>query len=118
MQPFARQEDSPPPSPPTPKAERRRSLPPRTSMTSLFSEYSISTITSPPVEENSFQARRRRAAKLTQFFGVDHRDIMGEVFDSLEKGLEDESGRGNLRPDEVQVRFITQLSCFRGSSNI
>ena len=107
MQPLARQEDSPPPSPPTPKAERRRSLPPRTSMTSLFSEYSISTITSPPVEENSFQARRRRAAKLTQFFGVDHRDIMGEVFDSLEKGLEDESGRGNLRPDEVQVRFIT-----------
>ena len=61
-------------------------------------------ITTPP-EESAFQARRRRAAKLTQFFGVDYRDLMGEILDSLEKGLEEERGKGTLKPDEVQVRF-------------
>lgn len=53
-----------------------------------------------------FQTRRRRAAKLTQFFGVDYKDLVNEVFESLESGLREESGRGTLKPDEVQVRFI------------
>ena len=87
-------------------------------MTSLFSEYSISTVASPAPEENSFQARRRRAAKLTQFFGVDYRDLVNEVFDSLEKGLEEEGGRGTLRPDEVQVRFTIRFSRPRGLPEI
>ena len=55
--------------------------------------------------EPSFQQRRRRAAKLTHFFGVDYRDLMGEILDSLEKGLEEERDKGTLKPDEVQVRF-------------
>jgi hypothetical protein len=104
LQPFTRQEDSIVDEPPTPKAERRRSLPTRTSMTSLYSEFSISTnMASPDPQETTFQTRRRRAAKLTQFFGVDYRDLMSEVLDSLEKGLEEEGGRGTLKPDEVQV---------------
>lgn len=57
-------------------------------------------MTTPP-EENEFQVRRRRAAKLTQFFGVDYRDLMNEVFESLEMGLEEERGRGTLKPEEV-----------------
>lgn len=76
-------------------------------MTSLNSEFSISTIStyaSPQQQESSnFQNRRRRAAKLTQFFGVDYRDLMSEILDSIEKGVEEEGGRGALKPDEVQV---------------
>ena len=89
--------------PPTPKAIRRRSLPTRASVTSLSSEFSVMTTTTPSAEEKTFQARRKRAAKLTQFFGVDYRDLMNEIFDSIEQGLQEESGRGTLRPDEVQV---------------
>ena len=84
------------------KAERRRSMPTRTSMTSVSSEWTL--LPSPPPEESSFQQRRRRAAKLTQFFGVNYRDLMNEILESIEKGLEEERGRGTLQPDEVQVR--------------
>ncbi|CCM03767.1 uncharacterized protein FIBRA_05914 [Fibroporia radiculosa] len=86
-------------STPTTKAERRRSLPSRMSLTSLSSEWSA--LPSPP-QESAFQTRRRRAAKLTQFFGVNYRDLMSEILDSIEKGLEEESGKGTLKPDEVQ----------------
>ena len=80
-------------------------------MTSLASEFSISTIvTTTPPEEKMFQARRRRAAKLTQFSGVDYRDLVNEVFESLESGLREESGRGTLKPDEVQVRFVVDVT--------
>ncbi|GJE86262.1 hypothetical protein PsYK624_023420 [Phanerochaete sordida] len=105
LQEFAREEDSPSPSPPsTPRAERRRSLPTRASVASLASQYSIasvaSTVAAPP-EESEFQVRRRRAAKLTQFFGVDYRNLVNEVFESLELGLEEERGKGTLHPEEV-----------------
>jgi len=33
---------------------------------------------------------------------VNYRELMNEVLDSLEKGLEEESGKGTLKPDEVQ----------------
>ncbi|KAI0962312.1 hypothetical protein AcV7_001182 [Taiwanofungus camphoratus] len=79
------------------KAERRRSLPSRTSMMSVSSEW---TLGSP--EDSTFQRRRRRAAKLTQFFGVNYRDLMSEILDSIEKGLEEERGKGTLKPDEIQ----------------
>ncbi|KAI0361109.1 hypothetical protein OH77DRAFT_1417314 [Trametes cingulata] len=85
---------------PTAKAERRRSLPSRTSIASFTSE--ISLIIAPTPTEPSFQQRRRRAAKLTHFFGVDYRELMNEVLESIEKGLEEERGRGTLRPDEVK----------------
>ncbi|KAI0652341.1 hypothetical protein C8Q79DRAFT_896641 [Trametes meyenii] len=88
-------------STPTPKAERRRSLPSRTSIASFTSEISM-LIATPPPGEHSFQQRRRRAAKLTHFFGVDYRDLMSEVLESIEKGLEEERGKGTLKPDEVR----------------
>ena len=95
--------------PTTPKAIRRRSLPTRASVTSLSSEFSVMTTTTVSAEEKTFQARRKRAAKLTQFFGVDYRDLMSEIIDSIEQGLQEESGRGTLRPDEVQVTFHARL---------
>ncbi|KAI0718893.1 hypothetical protein C8T65DRAFT_68046 [Cerioporus squamosus] len=96
---------SPPPNEftvttPTTKAERRRSLPSRVSIASFTSE--ISMIIAPTPTETAFQQRRRRAAKLTHFFGVDYRDLMGEILDSIERGLEEERGKGTLKPDEVK----------------
>ncbi|KAK0455834.1 hypothetical protein EV421DRAFT_1895107 [Armillaria borealis] len=86
------------------KSERRRSLPTRTSMTSLASEYSISaTLASPKPEVTDFQLRRRRAAKLTNFFGVDYRDLIRDVLDSIENGLEHERKRGTINPEEAEV---------------
>ncbi|OSD06150.1 hypothetical protein PYCCODRAFT_1361202 [Trametes coccinea BRFM310] len=85
---------------PTVKAERRRSLPARASIASFTSE--ISLVVAPTPTEPSFQQRRRRAAKLTHFFGVDYPQLMNEILDSIEKGLEEERGKGTLRPDEVK----------------
>jgi hypothetical protein len=54
--------------------ERRRLLPTRRTRSSTFSlasQYSLASPSSP--ERTSFQARRKRAAKLTHFFGVDYR---------------------------------------------
>jgi hypothetical protein len=70
-------------------------------------------VASTPPEEKAFQLRRRRAAKLTQFFGVDYRELMNEVFESLEMGLEEEGGRGTLKPEEVQVGLRACL-CYTG----
>lgn len=78
-------------------------------MTSLSSEFSIAV---PEPQEAAFQTRRRRAAKLTQFFGVNYRDLMSEILDSIEKGLEEERGLGTLKPDEVQVRKLSDYFCF------
>ncbi|KAG6846053.1 hypothetical protein H0H87_006417 [Tephrocybe sp. NHM501043] len=82
------------------KSERRRSLPARTSIISIGSEYTIST---PRPDVTDFQARRRRAAKLTQFFGVDYRELITDVLESIETGLEAERKRGTLNPEEVET---------------
>ncbi|KAJ3993107.1 hypothetical protein F5050DRAFT_1578316 [Lentinula boryana] len=87
------------------RSERRRSLPALLARTSIASLNSIDSVASmiskvslddADVEANdgTFQVRRRRAAKLTQFFGVDYRDLVQDVLDSIEKGVELESGRG------------------------
>ncbi|EDR15868.1 uncharacterized protein LACBIDRAFT_291737 [Laccaria bicolor S238N-H82] len=81
------------------KSERRRSLPARTSMISLASEYSI---TSPKPEVTDFELRRRRAAKLTQFFGVDYRELIMDVLDSIENSLENERKGGTLRAEQLE----------------
>ncbi|KAJ6601385.1 hypothetical protein DFH09DRAFT_900576 [Mycena vulgaris] len=119
--------DAPPLSPPlefvtrpTTKAERRRSLPARTSMASLVSIASASSLASiasstaatataaastastPDAERSEFQQRRRRAAKLTQFFGVDYRDLIEDVLESIEHGLNAERRRGTLNPAEAE----------------
>ena len=97
-------------TPTTSKAERRRSLPSRVSIASFSSD--ISALIAPTPTEASFQQRRRRAAKLTHFFGVDYRDLVNEILESIEKGLEEERGKGTLRPDEVKVRQRLALVLF------
>jgi len=59
-------------------------------------------------DPTEFQTRRRRAAKLSHFFGVNYRDLFGEVLQSLELGVEEEVSLGSLRPDEVQ-ELLTKL---------
>ncbi|KDR85623.1 hypothetical protein GALMADRAFT_234605 [Galerina marginata CBS 339.88] len=82
------------------KSERRRSLPARTSMISLASsEFSVTT---PKADVTTFQVRRRRAAKLTQFFGVNYRELITDVLESIENGVEHEHQRGTLRAEEVE----------------
>jgi len=81
------------------KSERRRSLPTRTSTTSLNSEYCLAPA---KPDATDFQLRRRRAAKLTQFFGVDYRELIYDVLDSIERGVEEERKKGTLDSDEFQ----------------
>ncbi|KAF8506845.1 hypothetical protein F5888DRAFT_1798075 [Russula emetica] len=81
------------------RSERRRSLPTRSSTVSLASQFSLG---SPSPERTSFQARRRQAAKLTHFFGVDYRDLIGDILESIEHYVEEESHRGTLHPEEIQ----------------
>ena len=70
---------------------------------------SVSTVDSgvltPKPGATDFQLRRRRAAKLTHFFGVDYRQIMTDILESIEKGVEEERKRGTLQAEEVEVRF-------------
>ncbi|KAI0308072.1 hypothetical protein B0F90DRAFT_1813405 [Multifurca ochricompacta] len=83
--------------------ERRRSLPTRSSTLSLASQFNLS---SPSPEMASFQARRRQAAKLTHFFGVDYRDLIGDILESIEHDVEEESHRGSLHPEEIQDLMV------------
>ncbi|KAF7303028.1 hypothetical protein MKEN_01266100 [Mycena kentingensis (nom. inval.)] len=94
------------------KAERRRSLPallPRASLTSLSSVATMSTVasdataTTPDSTAVDFQARRRRAAKLSHFFGVDYRELIEEVLESIEAGLDAERSQGTLNPAEADA---------------
>jgi hypothetical protein len=84
-------------------SQRRRSLP-------MSAVSDAASIAESPIPGSSFQMRRKRAAKLTHFFGVDYREVVGEILDSIEKGVEDERGRGSLRPEEVQVRISSYTS--------
>lgn len=88
--------------------ERRRSLPIRTSIASLGSILSKVSLDDADVETSNgtFQVRRRRAAKLKQFFGVDYRDLVRDVLDSIETGVELERGRGMIDVEEAEVRFL------------
>lgn len=81
------------------RSERRRSLPTRSSTISLASQFSLG---SPSPERTPFQARRRQAAKLTHFFGVDYRELIGDILESIERYVQEESRRGTLRPEEIQ----------------
>lgn len=57
-----------------------------------------------------FQTRRRRAAKLTQFFGVDYRELITDVLNSIESGLEHE--QGYLQEEEMEVSCLSDFcSC-------
>jgi len=39
---------------------------------------------------------------LTNFFGVDHHEIMTDILESIEKGVEEEGSTGRLSHDQVQ----------------
>ncbi|KZP28957.1 hypothetical protein FIBSPDRAFT_238012 [Athelia psychrophila] len=85
-------------SPTSLKSDRRLSLP-----SSILSASTADSSTRP--EANDFQLRRRRAAKLSQFFGADYKSVMQEVLDSIEKGVEDERQSGHLQPEEAEALF-------------
>ncbi|KAH9065884.1 hypothetical protein EDB87DRAFT_1679576 [Lactarius vividus] len=86
------------------RSERRRSLPNRSSNLSLASQFNLSSPSSP--EMASFQARRKQAAKLTHFFGVDYRDLIGDILESIEHDVQEESNRGSLHPEEIQDLLV------------
>ncbi|KAJ4472480.1 hypothetical protein C8J55DRAFT_146189 [Lentinula edodes] len=105
------------------RSERRLSLPAlpaRTSIASLNSLDSVGSILSKvsfddadvEASEGTFQVRRRRAAKLTQFFGVDYRDLVQDVLDSIENGVEMEKGRGLSRQEAEDL--LRKLRTIKG----
>lgn len=73
-------------------------------MTSLSSEF----LASP--KASRFQLRRRTAAKLTNFFGVDYRELIRDILESIEKGVEEERKEGTLQPQEVEVSSVSTLA--------
>ncbi|KAL0951805.1 hypothetical protein HGRIS_008472 [Hohenbuehelia grisea] len=96
----------------------------RASMISIASASSVSTFSTsgsgaatPTPGATDFQLRRRRAAKLTAFFGVNYRDLIQDILESIEKGLEDERKRGTLNPDEVEdlLQKLRTLRTKRGA---
>lgn len=85
------------------RTERRRSLPLRSSQMSLASQY---TLGEAKAEATPFEVRRRRAAKLSHFFGVSYRNLFGEVLESIEMGVREDEGKGSLNAEEAKVLQI------------
>ncbi|CUA71268.1 B-cell CLL/lymphoma 9 protein [Rhizoctonia solani] len=56
----------------------------------------------PEAQRNHFTARRKRAAKLSNFFGVSYRDLFGAVLDILESDVKEDKEEGSLTPAETQ----------------
>ena len=83
------------------KLERSRSLPSRTFLDSHDTIYDF------PERSDvlSFQRRRKTAAKLTQFFGVDYRELISDVLESIENGMQVDRGDGLLGTEEFEVRI-------------
>lgn len=91
-------------------SERRRSLPHQSSFSSLSSQF---TLGDKKTEASPFEVRRRRAAKLSHFFGVGYRDLFGEVLESIEMGVREDEDKGTLNPDEARV---SNVACLRVES--
>ncbi|KAJ4485629.1 hypothetical protein J3R30DRAFT_1384883 [Lentinula aciculospora] len=102
------------------RSERRRSLPELPARMSIASLDSIGSIISKvslddadaEASDGAFQVRRRRAAKLTQFFGVDYRDLVQDVLDSIENGVELERGRSLSRQEAEDL--LRKLRTIKG----
>ena len=77
----------------------------------MISTSSESSITVLRPDQTDFQLRRRRAAKLTNFFGVDYRELINDVLESIESGLEHERKRGTLGAEEAEVCMPRFSSC-------
>jgi len=70
-------------------------------MISLDSEFSFTLPPATP-QASSFQQRRKRAAKLTHFFGVDYRELFDDVLESLENDMQLGKSKGVLRAEEAE----------------
>ncbi|KAG8706399.1 hypothetical protein FRC08_001084 [Ceratobasidium sp. 394] len=55
---------------------------------------------------SQFAARRKRAAKLSKFFGVSYRDLFGAVLDILESDVREDKEEGSLSAAETQVLLM------------
>ncbi|KAG8735023.1 hypothetical protein FRC10_011079, partial [Ceratobasidium sp. 414] len=55
---------------------------------------------------DQFAARRKRAAKLSKFFGVSYRDLFGAVLDILESDVREDKEEGSLSAAETQVLLM------------
>ncbi|KAG9109427.1 hypothetical protein FRC07_008326, partial [Ceratobasidium sp. 392] len=53
-------------------------------------------------QKSQFAARRKRAAKLSKFFGVSYRDLFGAVLDILESDVREDKEEGSLSAAETQ----------------
>ncbi|KAI6112490.1 hypothetical protein EDD16DRAFT_1709841 [Pisolithus croceorrhizus] len=80
------------------RSERRHSLPSSSSVLSLTPEYILLH-----KRRQSSKFVGGEQAKLTSFFGVDYRDLIDDILESIERGVEEERGRGTLQPEEVEV---------------
>lgn len=74
----------------------------RASLASINTIASTSTYATLTPEPMTFQARRKRAAKLAHFFGASYRDLFGEVLDRIERGMLEEATRGEMSQEEVK----------------
>lgn len=92
------------PASPSGTVSRRRSHPSRMSVMSMSTVSSGSSLYTLTPEPMGFQARRKRAAKLTNFFGASYRDLYGEVLEKLEIGFLEEAREGNMSREEFDVR--------------
>ena len=46
---------------------------------------------------------------MTQFFGVDYKQIIHDILESIEKGVEEDRKKGTLQPEEAEVRFLSLI---------
>ena len=83
--------------------KRQQTLEPRASLSSINTVATNSTFLTLTPEPMAFQARRRRAAKLTHFFGATYRDLFGEVLNRIERGMLEEARHGEMSQDEMKV---------------
>jgi hypothetical protein len=95
------------------KHTRRGSLPSISSV-SLSSVPTLDTPISPPTD---FQQRRRRVAKLSSFFGVSYHDLFGQVLESIETGVQDDTRRGTLTLEEAQ-ELLARLRTLKAKKDI
>lgn len=40
---------------------------------------------------------------MTSFFGVNYRELVQDILESIERGVEEEHGKGTLQPEEAEV---------------
>jgi hypothetical protein len=84
-----------------------RTLQPRASIASISTVNTVSTFATLTPEPMAFQARRKRAAKLTHFFGASYRDLFGEVLNRIERGMLEEAKAGEISQQEMKVSSLS-----------